>query len=537
MLAKKGTFAFPNSSANLPVTGVGFQPKVVFFWLTKQSATGYAAERALCFGWAVSSTQRGCLALSSADAVTVGTAVGSRQKDTFCISAISTAAGSVSTILDADFVSMDSDGFTIDPINVSVGALYIVHYLALGGSELTNAWAGNIVGPAGTGAQAYTGVGFKPDLLMLLTSYTGTIPRDDTAFKLNLGVSDGVTQAVSFVEESNAIPTALNSLQKTGEILHTLNLAGTDNSIATLTSLDTDGFTLNFSLNAGARGILALALKGSGFKVSTDTQKTSTGTKAKTGVGFRPQALFLFGTNRASSASVDATLASLSIGASDGVSEGGTWNGSTDNVSTTDENSATVTDKILRHATNPSTTNAEADLFSLDVDGYTLDWTTADATAREFIAVSFKANPGATQLLAPSADSVDGTWTDQGGGTALAAAIDELTPSDSDYIQSVSAPSNAGCRVKLATGSDPSASTGHIIHWRVQRSGSGTLGMTVVLKQGGGNSLGAGTTIASFTRNSIGVGFSTFDETLSGAQADAITDYADLYLEFYATGT
>lgn len=139
-----------------------------------------------------------------------------------------------------------------------------------------------------------------------------------------------------------------------------------------------------------------------------------------------------------------------------------------------------------------------------------------------------------TPTLLPSADSVDGAWTDQAAGTSLAAAIDETTASDTDYIQSEISPVNSGCRVKLAAGEDPLSSTGHILHWRAGKDAGGNqIDMTVKLYQGGGNSLGAGTLIASFTRNNVGA-FTTYDETLSGAQADSITNYADLYLEFYA---
>ena len=143
-----------------------------------------------------------------------------------------------------------------------------------------------------------------------------------------------------------------------------------------------------------------------------------------------------------------------------------------------------------------------------------------------------------TQLLLASADSVDGTWTDQAGGTALSAAIDETVPSDTDYIQSVDSPSNAGCRVKLATGADPSMSTGHVLHWRVKKSAAGqVMDMTIKLYQGGGNSLGAGTLIATRTRSGVTTSFQTFDETLTGTEADSITNYGDLYLEFYATAS
>jgi hypothetical protein len=165
--------------------------------------------------------------------------------------------------------------------------------------------------------------------------------------------------------------------------------------------------------------------------------------------------------------------------------------------------------------------------------------TASAATAAIGLLATFKAEAGTpAQHLAPSADSVDNAYTDQGGGTSLAAAIDETTFSDTDYIQSANSPSNAGCRVKLASGSDPSLSTGHVIHWRIRKSSADqTVNMTVKLYQGGGNVLGAGTLIATRDRNNITTSFATFDETLTGTEADAITNYADLYLEFYATAS
>jgi hypothetical protein len=139
-----------------------------------------------------------------------------------------------------------------------------------------------------------------------------------------------------------------------------------------------------------------------------------------------------------------------------------------------------------------------------------------------------------SQTLLASADSVDGAWTDQSGGSSLAAAIDEATASDADYIHSEDMPSASGTRVKLATGDDPLSSTGHDIHWRIRKIGTATIDMTVKLYQGGGDSLGAGTLIASFDRTDVSTTFTEFTETLSSGEADSITDYSDLYLEFVA---
>ena len=137
----------------------------------------------------------------------------------------------------------------------------------------------------------------------------------------------------------------------------------------------------------------------------------------------------------------------------------------------------------------------------------------------------------------PSADSVDGAWTTHAGGTDLAVQIDELlTPNDADYIRSEISPASSGCRVKLTTLADPSSSIQHEIHWRIGKdfSGGPQVNMSVALRQGGGDTLGGGTEIATFSRNNVDA-LTTYVEQLNGTQADSITNYADLYLEFYAT--
>lgn len=145
-----------------------------------------------------------------------------------------------------------------------------------------------------------------------------------------------------------------------------------------------------------------------------------------------------------------------------------------------------------------------------------------------------------SQLLVAAVDSVDGNWHDEGGGTDLTGSIGETTATDTDYIVSELHPSASGCRVKLASGTDPNSSTGHVIHWRLKKtSATGEqINGAVKLYQGGGNVQGAGTLIASFDRTNVGgSAFTTYDETLSSGEADSISDYSDLYLEFYATAS
>jgi hypothetical protein len=142
-----------------------------------------------------------------------------------------------------------------------------------------------------------------------------------------------------------------------------------------------------------------------------------------------------------------------------------------------------------------------------------------------------EANP---HRLYAVADSVDGSWTDQAGGTSLFAAIDEATPSDSDYIKSDADPTNSGCRVRLTSTGDPGLSVDHSILWRVGKAGTDRCDMTLKIYQGGGDSQGAGTLVATRTRSAVTAAFVTYQEDLRKSEIDAITDWAHLYAEFYA---
>lgn len=123
-----------------------------------------------------------------------------------------------------------------------------------------------------------------------------------------------------------------------------------------------------------------------------------------------------------------------------------------------------------------------------------------------------------TQKLAPVSDVSAGSWTPS-SGTDLYAMLDETAASDTDYIAATSATT---CTLALASGSDPASSTGHILRYRLP-PGSGTV--SVALKQGT-------TTIASWGPHSLTGSAQDFAQTLTGSEADSITDYSALRVEF-----
>ena len=149
LLTKKGVITLPTTTQSVPVTGVGFQPKALMLWTTGETATGFASGLKLGFGMAASSTQRVTTAIRANDNVSPIVGV-RRAMSNVCLIASLTSGGSLEMY--TDFTSFDSDGFTLALTVASAGTAYKVHYLALGGSDITNVYVGKTLIGTSTGA-------------------------------------------------------------------------------------------------------------------------------------------------------------------------------------------------------------------------------------------------------------------------------------------------------------------------------------------------------------------------------------------------
>ena len=128
------------------------------------------------------------------------------------------------------------------------------------------------------------------------------------------------------------------------------------------------------------------------------------------------------------------------------------------------------------------------------------------------------------QFARPTSDVALGGWS----GPAFS-AIDEVTPSDADFTTSPTAPAGATLEVALGAVEDPQASTGHVVRYRYRKNttGGAQINLTVALMQGA-------VQIASWSHTNIDA-VTTAAQTLTGPQADSITDYSNLRLRFTAT--
>ena len=147
------------------------------------------------------------------------------------------------------------------------------------------------------------------------------------------------------------------------------------------------------------------------------------------------------------------------------------------------------------------------------------------------------------QYAIPQGDITDGSWLDQGGSAVdLFSDIAPGTPGsigagdDATYAESDLAPASSACAFDLSTVEDPVSSSGHIMRWRRGKNAAGgaQIDLTVQLRQGYTGEGAQGTLINSFSDTNIPDAFATTTDTLSGGEADTITDYADLQLRLVA---
>jgi len=138
------------------------------------------------------------------------------------------------------------------------------------------------------------------------------------------------------------------------------------------------------------------------------------------------------------------------------------------------------------------------------------------------------------QFARPDGDLTTSGWnwatSTASGATDLYLVIDEVILNITDNVQSsgVTAPNFYECTLGDVT--DPAVSTGHVVRYHIKKNTSAgkTIDTLVELRQGA-------TVVASWNHPNMSEVATQHNQTLTAAQADAITDYSDLRLRFTIT--
>ena len=162
-------------------------------------------------------------------------------------------------------LSANVNGFTATTRSASGSGWGTVGYLAI---KFGTAHQMELVSydiPTTTGTNATTGVGFQPDYLIGIQSMVTALnsdASDNTATSFSVGMSDGTDEAtVGFKFRDATTPTESDSFWNS-TFHQTEEGSSAGDSIATVSSFDSDGFTLNWSsiVNTSTAKSLAWAL-------------------------------------------------------------------------------------------------------------------------------------------------------------------------------------------------------------------------------------------------------------------------------------
>lgn len=252
-----GSINLGTGTSAIDITAPGFRPDLVFFHGTGAGNETAAANAILSFGVAHnngSTTNQGMVGVWSED----------QQDTTDTGSYINSGyvAGQVfngSAAWLASVSDFDSSGFSITPsANASSD---IVYYLAIELADADDAYVGIIDSKTSTGTQAYTGTGFTPDVVGLVQTMCTATNTHTTQGSLAFGATDGTrSRVLSIVDEDAQAVVDTDSASYDGALWIRAD-SGSDDAKATISSLDSDGFTLNYSDgSASARKILAFAI-------------------------------------------------------------------------------------------------------------------------------------------------------------------------------------------------------------------------------------------------------------------------------------
>lgn len=381
----RGSFDKSSGTGNVSYTGVGFRPEALIIFSCHRSGEGFASEFELSIGVSDGTDDYCICGVAQDQNPNSNTGRGHRAAVCFGIST------GLILRFSATVNSFDTDGFTLNWATAPVST-HRFYYIALGG--LDGAKVDIFAPPFAAGSQSITGTGFQADAIIFLHAImTSDPPQALGSMDVSVGMATGSAEeaAMTLWSTDNIGVSDTTRGQKTDKCIIFASTAIFGE--ADFTSFDADGFTINWSSSPGTTyrvGYIALK-KADSFFVGNETQGTSTGDRATTGVGFYPAGLLTVGFNRTATASL-ADDARLSFGVATVDGEASVWAGDADAKTMMEADQYRDSSTLLTHVDtdSPSSVDAEANLKTFDLDGFTLDWTTADAVARQFFFMAFE---------------------------------------------------------------------------------------------------------------------------------------------------
>lgn len=382
---KVGSFLSAITTGPQQITGVGFRPKAVILYSVGVVGNGFSTH----FYATMSFIAAGGRWSASAGADPYSPTRTARAQASRAFMNVYDAGGTSPTFWqEADDMSFDADGFSLNWLAYTSPAARVINYVAIGGKDITNAGVVKWLGQGVTGNQSVT-VGFQPDIVLHASaSAGGTPPSAHPGAYMATGAMDKNSGqwGLSFGSQDAASTTVTSRYQRTDRCFVLCDDMVTAGE-ASFVSMDSSGFTVNWAVAAGVN-IFSLCLKGPKAKVGNfaKTGGAAPASQPISGVGFQPRGLVL-ATWGDDAAIVPAAGTAWSWGAASTTSDEKTIGlRDRDAQTTTDVQSIQLDALITKLNVNvPSTERARAELMSLDANGFTANWTTNDADATQIL--------------------------------------------------------------------------------------------------------------------------------------------------------
>lgn len=382
-----GQFTCVASGTTQSVTAPGFQPKVVIFICSSSLKSGggviappdpisSSIEAVMGMGFSDGTKHR--LVAWGGDGG-VSTSASAVDADIFnCIidatNAHQASTNSVFSPLAATIV-MTATGFDVT-WSSAPGAGGVLNYIALGGSDLANVAIGTGTMPTSAGNSSISGLGFQPKLVMLLSGSR----TDTSALGAHFSYGCAISSSARFVhtlgvQDGQTMSSGVNgvSYQSASACLAGVTSGAALEYLADLVSMDSGGFTINFSTApAVSHTYYYLALGGSNLNVdiATATRPTTATAQSRTGLSFKPDVAWWSNSDLTTLATITSNAVSL-LGASDGTNTHSlyaTHNDAINTVAGTNAVAAAAQDGV------PANSSVTASFTSFNSDGWTITW-------------------------------------------------------------------------------------------------------------------------------------------------------------------
>lgn len=372
---KIGTFTSQAGTGNQAITGIGFRPAAVIIFRSV-TPIGVAVHAHMSIGAGSGPSNQFVAGYRAEDNVTTSDTRRFFFSDAI-IFATNTAADT--TFIKASLVSLDADGFTLNWSTAAAGNDYI--YIAISDDIFIH--VGKFDLNSGTGNQSITGTGFQPKGLLFFNARGDSTEGVGATGSLAMGAASSASArwAHSGIDTDNLPDT---DCARNGASDKCLQRTSTSAVLAAadLVSMDGNGFTINVTTGQATRwGYVAIGGAGVRARAGVFDSRTTNGAQAYTGIGFQPR-LLIFAGEGGSLAAFHVAAFGAAISATE---RGYISSNSQDNLTVSNAGrSQSISNCVGFVAGAGNGPVVEANLVSMDADGFTLNWGTTDGVARRF---------------------------------------------------------------------------------------------------------------------------------------------------------